>query len=112
MTAAATTVGGLPVYFTASWTDPGSAAVTITTPTGFYPDLVLAIDNTGTNPNVYVWQKGGNANPGGIKMTGSTGVLTYVTTDGITVANGSVVLGTDVVDDNVTGTVHCFRYAQ
>lgn len=112
MTQKATNVGGLPVYFTASWADPGSAAVDIATPAGFFPDLVIAIDNTGTNPNVYIWQKGGNANPGGIKMTGASGALTYVTTNGITVADGTITLGTDVVDDNVTGTVHAFRYAQ
>lgn len=107
-----TAVGGLPVFFCATYTDPGSAAVTITTPAGFFPDYVVAVDNTGTNSNVVEWMTGGNANPGGTLTTGSTGVRTYLTTNGITVAAGSIILGTDVVADNVTGTVMAWRYTQ
>lgn len=104
-------VGGLPIFFSATYTDPGSAAVTITTPAGFYPDYVLVCMNEATNPNKCEWFANGNANPGGVLTTGSSGITTLLTTDGITVAAGSIVLGTDVVNDNITGTVLAWRYS-
>ena len=110
MAAKKTDVGGLPVFFCASYTDPGSASVTITTPSGFYPDYVVVNMNEATNPGHAEWFVGGNANPGGVLVNSTTGSRTLLTTNGITVADGSIIIGTDIVNDNITGTVCAWRY--
>ena len=105
-------VGGVPIFYCTTYTDPGTTAVTITTPAGFYPDYVLVLMNENTNPDKAEWYKGGNATPGGVFTDGTTGIMTLMTTNGINVGTAVITLGTDVVNDNITGTVCAWRYTQ
>ena len=116
MTQAATAVGGLPLFWCGTVADPTDAAYTFTTPTGFYPDFVMVVQATTTTPTISYWCKSINANPGAILCAddidgGAFNINTYSTSDGITVAAGIIIVGTDVADDNVATTVLAWRYS-
>ena len=108
-----TTVGGIPLMISFTATSEGSeAAITFTTTGGFFPDVVVIVDDyNATNPNVCIWQKG-MAEPSALYITGSSGAFTYVTTNAINPADGSIVVGVacQINDGNVVG--YAIRYAQ
>ena len=71
-------------------TAPGNKRLRILT--GFTPTHVRVTQRLGTNPNVYDWFKGMAAGTAD-QTLGSSGVSTKIGTDGITVGNGYVELG-------------------
>ena len=83
-------VGGVPLVFTSYGTSTTPVAITVTTPKGFLPTYVRSMDNTATNPNTYEWYYGMPA-ASAIVRTGATGVSTYISSDGFTVAAGSII---------------------
>jgi hypothetical protein len=107
-----TEVGGVPLFFSYTGTaTSGPAAVTITTPNGFFPSYVRSCDGKATNPNVFEWFEGMPA-ASAIVTTGSSGDVTYISADGFTVAKGSIVLGTGVLNASTVYSVAAFRHDQ
>lgn len=111
----AASVGGLPIVYSFSATSAASeAAVTITTPAGFFPDYVRVIDDFDAATSLFCeWQVGMPA-ASAIVTAGATTAPSgaYITSNGITVAAGSIVIGTgcQVNSGNVLGLA--IRYSK
>jgi hypothetical protein len=77
-------------------TDAGSPAVAQTVDVGFTPRVVRIKVTAGTNPDMYEWFEGMTA-AHAIVTTGSTGVVTKITSAGITVAAGQITFGATIM---------------
>ena len=108
-------VGGVPLFYSTYGASAGSeAAVTLTTPKGFYPDWIRVVnDRASATPIIYEWHKG-MTNPSAISTAQATGARAgnASTTNGFTVASGSIILGTDVQINSGEYCVFAGRFSQ
>lgn len=100
-------VSGQPIFVPFSFTAySNNGAANINMPANFVADYVIVYpDHDDTNPDAFEWFTSLGAGKA-ILNTGSTGVKTQVSSNGITVTSGRITLGTSVITENnmaVTG---------
>lgn len=116
--APAVNVGGMPLIMTTTGTSASSAVdVTWTTTPGFSPDFIQCVDELDGEPNVYTFYKG-MAATSAFKLTGSSGVVTYVSAGGSTchfvvdAAAGTIVIDATCQTNSEGYACVAARYAQ